>query len=386
MPIRFIQSRFDKGHAAWEVEVPFHGKRERKYEMTEEQAKQSEKEMLARLDLGRKIVLQNLNQAINEYYKTVSKKKVSHKHERRYLTLLSKYFESKKLVEVHEVKHKHLMGMQDWLQENHRIKLDEVDEEGKQKFLDFKAICPSTVNRYFSCYRDFFGYCMKNEYMEKNPCDYLDPLDFDAETREPASPDNYAHYYAECPDYFKDPAECLYLTGWRPITLAKFNWEHVHFDRGYVDYSTLKGFKGKIRWLKFPLIPELESLLKRQAEKQRFMGIMPIGKSPVFLNSEGRRYTASRISKIGNAAIKRAGLIGLVQYSMRYALADDLKEAGVDLEKISKLLGHSATRMTEHYAGDPSISSLAKVLSTVRSNTATSDLVANLPQMEVGAT
>jgi integrase len=356
MSIRFIPSRERAGFAPYEAEVKdLNGKRRRRYAFDEEKAKALEQELLLLIETNQV----NINQAINNYYGTLSKRKVCHKQEKRYFTLFSKFCESEGLTFIHEIKHQHMVKLQDWLRKNHKFKNCSI--------VDFKAVGNSTVNRHFASYRAFLNNCVLNRYVDQSPCKYLENLDEeDSEKRKPADGDSYQAYYKACPAYYKPVAEFLYLTAFRGITAASLRWEDVHFDELYFSYKTKKGYKGRTKEKTFPLIPQLSDLLKSQAKYLSEMNILPTGKNFVFLNSENKPYTASRISKIGNKAIKKAGLEGLVQYSMRYALAKDLQDAGVDYERIKDLMGHAGIAMTRHYAGPVKNEQLQGALSQVR--------------------
>lgn len=86
----------------------------------------------------------------------------------------------------------------------------------------------------------------------------------------------------------------------------------------------------------------------------------------VFLDDDHNKLTGHKISVAAHRLIKKAGVEGVVLYSLRHALAVDLTEAGVSLEITRQLMGHSNIRQTQEYAQGIGIDSLKQSVRLIR--------------------
>ena len=72
--------------------------------------------------------------------------------------------------------------------------------------------------------------------------------------------------------------------------------------------------------------------------------------SPIILTTEaGRPCESSYFNKCFLAAMRDAGLSGLVFHGLRYTAAAKLAEAGCSMREIAAITGHKSTRMLEKY-------------------------------------
>lgn len=70
----------------------------------------------------------------------------------------------------------------------------------------------------------------------------------------------------------------------------------------------------------------------------------------VFTNEIGRHYNDKSLDKIWKRACKKANQSISLYNASRHSIASQAVNAGVELSKVSKLLGHSSLSMTERYA------------------------------------
>jgi len=75
-------------------------------------------------------------------------------------------------------------------------------------------------------------------------------------------------------------------------------------------------------------------------------GRIPRPTDPLFVNSRGNRYNTIR--KPLETATRRAGVPHTTHHSLRHAYATPLREKGLEIESISKLLGHSTLTVTQN--------------------------------------
>lgn len=99
-------------------------------------------------------------------------------------------------------------------------------------------------------------------------------------------------------------------------------------------------------WRQIEIAPDLFPILRRLLKGKRPEDLL-------FENDHGQPYT--RLQGSGGAftrALRMAGLArqGLSFYSLRHTFGADLASAGVPLQKIAKLMGHTDLRSTQRYA------------------------------------
>ena len=72
----------------------------------------------------------------------------------------------------------------------------------------------------------------------------------------------------------------------------------------------------------------------------------------VFAQKTGRHYSRSKLDRVWNTVKKKANLPDNVRMydATRHSFASQLVNRGVSLLSVSRLMGHSNTKMTERYA------------------------------------
>jgi integrase len=157
------------------------------------------------------------------------------------------------------------------------------------------------------------------------------------------------------PDAHKPIIAFLMLHGCRPAEARALKCKDVNIDAGCIIISATfsgsvyrqrrKGRKSKP--YPMPIHPEMLDYLKERVENS-------LPEAFVFVNpSTGDPYSAPMMGKIWKVVRKEAG-IGPFELRLydasRHSLASQLVNSGASLFTVSKLLGHSTTRMSEKYA------------------------------------
>src|SRR3972149_11640409 len=70
----------------------------------------------------------------------------------------------------------------------------------------------------------------------------------------------------------------------------------------------------------------------------------------VFTNREGKRFDCGWVWKSFSSLAKNVGIEDFHSHDLRHTFATRLAQKGVDIYKISKLLGHQDIRMTQRYS------------------------------------
>jgi integrase len=127
-------------------------------------------------------------------------------------------------------------------------------------------------------------------------------------------------------------------TSMRKGEILTLTWEDVDFENNLITvrHTMSKSKKTKL----IPISSRVRKLLLEQKLKSG-------GSKYVFI-FEGRPIRDVR--RAFEKACKRAGVEGLRFHDLRHTAATRLVEAGVGIEKVSRLLGHSTLQMTMRYA------------------------------------
>ena len=78
--------------------------------------------------------------------------------------------------------------------------------------------------------------------------------------------------------------------------------------------------------------------------------IRNIANKIVFFNSTGQKIDASKLRKVFKKVLKKAGIEDFRFHDLRHTFATRIAQAGIDIYRIAKLLGHKDIRITQRYS------------------------------------
>lgn len=129
-------------------------------------------------------------------------------------------------------------------------------------------------------------------------------------------------------------------TGMRKGEILSLQWRDVDFAR-----SVLVVMKSKNRERRtLPLNSRVFELLMEKHHKRN------TGSDFVFSTSHSTRITDRNLSRAFYVAMEKAELENFRFHDLRHTFATRLVQAGVDLYKVQRLLGHKTPAMTQRYA------------------------------------
>ncbi len=129
-------------------------------------------------------------------------------------------------------------------------------------------------------------------------------------------------------------------TGMRRGELFNLTWQDINFSQAILTVRATSAKSGKTRYI--PLNDEALEVLKNW---QQQLGTV---EGLVFPNKNGQRLTT--VKRAWSTLLKQAGITKFRWHDMRHHFASSLVMAGVNLNTVRELLGHSDIKMTLRYA------------------------------------
>ncbi len=343
--------RFRKETGKWEVCIYRGGKRSRMSFALKKDAVDFER--AARLELlGFAGIIKPLTfgSAFQDYLSTRSARKVraSQIADARMLGLAQHFFEVERgLSLVSQVRVEDLELFMLWLAPARQAGLI-----SKEPWSD------TTIARCMILVKSVFKKLFITDRLAKNPAAYVSVPRGTSRRRRPMTAEEFERIVSIAPDWYKPVLLFLRLTGARPASAAALTWSDVDFSMASLLLRSKKGAANSEKIISFPMYPELMALMAKLANART--------SEHVFLDRRAHPVTSMNISAHGSRLIKRAGLKGVVLYGLRHAMAVDMTRAGVSMEIIRQVLGHSNIEQTSVYARGIETDALRQSLKLIR--------------------
>ncbi len=245
----------------------------------------------------------------------------------------------------------------------------EVDRFAARKFLvsiQKAGMAATTTSRKLSSLRSFFGFLVRDEWLQANPFTgvMLPKRDrklpavlsrnevkrlLEAPAQSRAKTPRKGSEVWEGYRVARDAAvlEVLYSTGMRLNELVQLNVRQMELLSGVVKVRG-KGKKERLCPLGRPAVRALEA-----AEREREALVAAEGwpaHGPLFLNRQGKRISGRSIERIMKRYLADAGLPAEYSpHALRHSFATHLLDAGADLRSVQELLGHASLSTTQIY-------------------------------------
>jgi integrase len=262
-----------------------------------------------------------------------------------------------------------------------------TDLEAWHVALRDKGLAPATVQKCFLVLRSSLDDAVRDGLLAKNPAALL---------KQPAIPRTEARHLtrSELAALMTELSgtRCervitmIAHTGLRKGEALALRWSDIDLDKGTLRIAgTLARLNGQLvvsepktqksrRTL--PLTPPVIALLKAQhtaqaADKLK-AGSLWADSGNVFTSETGHPLDPRNVLRAVETASRRAGLEGVSVHSLRHSAATTMLESGVPLHTVSKMLGHSDTRITGdiygHTSDDAAQSAMSALSSALSSN------------------
>ncbi|MDO9535203.1 MAG: tyrosine-type recombinase/integrase [Bacillota bacterium] len=233
------------------------------------------------------------------------------------------------------------------------LKIDDISTEIVSEYLKFITIelhyQPRTVRRHLAALKSLYNFAVLQEYIEKNPAEQITA---------PKLPQRQPIYLEknQALDLFRTVTpdkssalrdltilKTLFYSGLRVLELVSLKRQHIDLKENSLNVAKGKGDKQRL----IPLHPELKKQLELYLDKGP-----QCDDGYLFCNIRRKGLTTEYIRQLMARCASEAGLsLKVTPHILRHSFATILyKNCGIDLKRLSQLLGHSSIRHTIVYA------------------------------------
>jgi len=217
---------------------------------------------------------------------------------------------------------------------------------------DNRGLGQSTISKIIATIKSFFNYLEEEEIIIKNPARKIK-----VPKKVCRIPSVMSRYEVDLIIRSVDfaPLRCrknnirdkltlslLYYTGIRKSELLNLNWTDINLSKSFIIIRRGKGGKDRL----IPLHKEVTRLLDKYLDER-----IPLKTDALIIGEQGKRLCNCSFTYLLNMYLCISGLKkkGYTAHSFRHSFATHLVEAGVDLFKVQKLLGHASLDTTKIY-------------------------------------
>ncbi len=204
-----------------------------------------------------------------------------------------------------------------------------------------EGAAPASVNRELSMLSKAFNLAIREwQWLKDNPVSMVKKDKENNERDRWLTKDEEQKILDNSPEWLRDIIIFDLNTGLRLQELLSLEWSRVNLLRRTILIQETKNGSPKTLPLNKIALDVLNKLSKVKSIKNDF----------VFLNSNGKKIHPHVLRASFYTVLKKVGIENLWLHDLRHTFATRLAQAGVDLYKISKLLGHKDIKMTQRYA------------------------------------
>ncbi len=145
--------------------------------------------------------------------------------------------------------------------------------------------------------------------------------------------------------WFKPLVAVFFYAGLRRGEVLKLTWDKIHFDGGFIEITDTKPGRERVVPIQQKLRPYIEAW-------HRLQGRPDSGRIFFRRNADGGkvRLTRDNVTKTFKKYVRAAGLpAGVNLHGLRHSCATELLRSGMDINQVSKILGHSSLEVTQIY-------------------------------------
>jgi len=208
-------------------------------------------------------------------------------------------------------------------------------------FRNSEGAAPASVNRELSMLTKALNLAVKEwEWLRDNPASKV-PKDKENNERDRwITKDEEKIILDNSPEWIGEIVVFLLNTGLRLEESLSLEWSRVNLLRRTILIRETKNGSPKT----LPLNKIALGVLNQRSR------VKSLRNDLVFISCRGKKVNRHFLRKRFYDVLKEVGIENLWLHDLRHTFATRLAQAGVDLYKISKLLGHKDIRMTQRYS------------------------------------
>ena len=204
-----------------------------------------------------------------------------------------------------------------------------------------KGIKPATINRELAMLSKAFNLAVKEwEWVKDNPVSRVPKEKEDNERDRWLNAEDEKRLLENSLSWLKDIIIFDLNTGLRQDELLSLQWSRVDLFRKIIIIQESKN--GKPRTI--PLNQIALDILMKKSKKRNLKSDL------VFLSNMSTKIDRHNLRRAFNIALDKTGIQNFHFHDLRHTFATRLAQRGIDIYKISKLLGHQDIRMTQRYS------------------------------------
>lgn len=278
--------------------------------------------------------------------------------------LLDRYYATANAHQVSEstraLYERYLNKMLGWAKDNapEAKKVKDVDKAFAEGFLEW--LKPSVSASYFNCALAMlrkvwkeFGRLSKHRCFKENPWDGYRYKTADLSVKRPLTQDEIARLFKAIDDPdMRTLFKIGLYTGLRLVDCCKLKWKDVDLERRFMKVTPIKTRRYGVS-VTIPMHPVLCAELKVRSMALAMPGSESEYVCPALANWYDNGRGHDKIGKIfdkANIGRKADGRVAVSFHSLRHTFVSMSVSAGVPLDVVRQIVGHTSTKMTEHYS------------------------------------
>jgi integrase len=208
---------------------------------------------------------------------------------------------------------------------------------------------PASINRELASLKKAFNLAVREwEWCRENPVSRVSMERENNQRDRWLSVEEETRLLQACAPWLHDLVTFALHTGMRMGEILELRWRGVDFTRRTV--MVVRSKNGERR-----TIPVNETVLHvmKQKAKGRHLSLITqadVSGDLVFLSRTGTALESGHLRRAFRLALKKARIEDFHFHDLRHTFATRLVQAGVDLYKVQRLLGHKSPIMTQRYA------------------------------------
>jgi len=205
-----------------------------------------------------------------------------------------------------------------------------------------RPVSKNTLNQRKSIIRSFFSWLYEEEYIEKDPSVRIKPERADAKPRT-AYQDTQVEALRRACDNLRDRAivDLLRSSGIRVAECVGLDRRDVDLDGREVTVFG-KGEKWRVSYIDAAAVVSIRAYLATRTDDCAALFVSE--------RAPHRRLSTSGVRKALHRLTPESGVQNVIPHRFRYTMATDALLAGMPVESVQSVLGHSRIETTMHYA------------------------------------